>query len=99
MDAASADRVSPEACALSEQMPLREPVALGQRGGSHWDGRRATFAKLLCSFFRLSRWDFPKYEGKVPVQEADKFCSLVGPKIPFPVNRPTFHRLDLGVTY
>jgi hypothetical protein len=47
---------------------------------------------------RLSGWNFPKNEAKVPVQHARKSCSLLGPKIPFSVNRPTFPLPDLGVT-
>jgi hypothetical protein len=61
MDAASIGRVSPEAGVLSQQMSLRESVAPGQHGGR--SGTAAAplfFAKLLCSFFRLSRLDFPK---------------------------------------
>jgi hypothetical protein len=107
MDATCSGGVSREGCCSNLG---REPSAVkqsfSQSGApnaawrSRWDDRRAsTFPKLSSSSLRLSRWNFPKNEAKVPVQRLHKSCSLVGPKIPFPVNRHPFALSDLGVTY
>jgi hypothetical protein len=103
MDVIFIGRVSPEGCSAEFANSSNTPIIVGRlldpERCPRWDDRRIhTFPKLSRPFLRLSRWNFPKNEAKVPVQHARKSCSLLGPKIPFPVNRPTFPLPDLGVT-
>src|SRR5262245_16941373 len=101
MDAGSNGRVSPPARGtLDAQVArLKQLMLRATRRPRRYGRRAAALAKHLRSFFRLSCWNFPEKEGKVPLRCAWKSCSLVGPKIPFSVIRGCFPAQDLGVTH
>jgi hypothetical protein len=111
MDATVVGRVSPEddfaggrTVSSGPEEPKSPPANQRApnlaRGSRSWHDRRATtLAKLLSSRVRLSLLEFPEKEAKVPVLGVCKSCSLVGPKIPFPVNLRSFRLPELGVTY